>query len=285
MWWRSSPPAATAAATSCSWGICRRSMASGRSSSAYASSRRFSPKARVRELILATNSDRRGRGHGALPERARRAARHPRQPHRARRAGGRGARVRRRRHAGARARRPAVAVRPARPHRSAVCAASVPASRAAGGARQLLAQAAQPPVALVAPRVQRAGLCRGAHRAAGSRMCRQSLNRQPGASCSTSTKPRLRSSSAATRRREVAHPGESMRAAPPGRSNMRAAVVVCRPSSSRTRSPMATLRPVARGAAPARTCRRRTVRRARRTRPAQRREQRLEPRSRSLPSS
>ena len=92
----------------------------------------------VRELILATNSDGRRRGHGALPERARRAARRAREPHRARRAGGRGARVRRRRHARARARRPAVAE------------LAAPRRTARGG--QFLAQAPQAAVALVAAR-------------------------------------------------------------------------------------------------------------------------------------
>ena len=54
----------------------------------------------VREVILATNPDRRGRGNRPLPGRTRLAARHQGIANRARRSGGRRVGVRRRRHAG-----------------------------------------------------------------------------------------------------------------------------------------------------------------------------------------
>ena len=114
----------------------------------------------VRELILATNSTVEGEAtaHYLSELAARRGD--PREPHRAWRAGGRGARVRRRRHAGARARRPAVALA------SGGSARRVYRERRGPRARgELLVQPPQPPVAFVAPRVQRAGLSAAARTA------------------------------------------------------------------------------------------------------------------------
>ena len=103
-------PAATAVATSCSWGICRRSTASDRSSSGVRELEAILAEGGVRELILATNSTVEGEATAHFLSELATRARHARQPHRPWRAGRRRARVRRRRHARARARRPPVAV-------------------------------------------------------------------------------------------------------------------------------------------------------------------------------
>jgi len=211
---RSSPRAATAAATSCSWGTCRRSMALGPSKLGVRELEAILEQGGVRELILATNSTVEGEAtaHFLSELAVRRGIRASRiAPRRA----GRGrARVRRRRNAGARAfagrqsDQLAPALRPAR--RAQILAQ--PAQTA--GSSRSGAHAGHRSRRPRAPRIRaRAG---GGNRRNGT----------PGARRSTSRKPRVRSSSAAAAGAKSRTPGESIRAAAFGRSNRCEAVVV-----------------------------------------------------------